>query len=48
MEDRGWRMEERWRIEDRRSRMEDGRWKIEDGIGWNERITPRVEDGVVE
>jgi len=28
--------------------MEDRGSKIEDGIGWNERITPRVEDGVVE
>jgi hypothetical protein len=41
-------MEDGRKMEDRGSKIEDGRWKIEDGIGWNERITPRVEDGVVE
>jgi hypothetical protein len=41
-------MEDGRKMEDRGSKIEDGGWKIEDGIGWNERITPRVEDGVVE
>jgi hypothetical protein len=41
-------MEDGRKMENRGSKIEDGRWKIEDGIGWNERITPRVEDGVVE